>query len=91
MFIDSSRIMTMTRLQRELNDPKVPMETKRKAFKLKSKLQKEMKDPILASMRERLFLAVRTEDKYEVWKITCQIKDYMKEDIPVDIYERNNI
>ena len=88
MFIDTSRIRTMARIQYELDSPKVDMVTKRKAFRLKSKLQREMKDPTLATMRERLTKAVSNDDKYEIWKITCQIKDYMKEEIPTDIYER---
>jgi hypothetical protein len=88
MFIDTSRIRTMQRIQRELDDPKVPLHTKKKAFRLKSKIQHELKDPILANMRERLTRAVSAGDKYETWKLTCQIKDYMKEEIPTDIYER---
>ena len=76
----------MARINYELNDPKTPMATKRKAHRLKAKLQKEMKDPILATMRERLTKAASADDKLEIWKITCQIKEYMKEEIPVDIY-----
>lgn len=91
MWIDSSRIRTMQRLQRELDDPRVTMDVKRKAHRLKSKIQKELKDPKLAALRERLTLAVKYNDKLNTWKLTCQIKDYMKEDIPVDIYERDNI
>jgi hypothetical protein len=75
----------MHRIQRELDDPKVPMATKRKAHKLKNKLQREMKDPILATMRERLTKAAGADDKLAVWKFTCQIKEYMHEEIPVDI------
>jgi hypothetical protein len=77
----------MARIQYELDSPKVDIVTKRKAFRLKSKLQVEMKDPILAKMRERLTKAVSANDKYETWKLTCQIKDYMHEEIPTDIYE----
>lgn len=87
MYIDSSRIQTMRRLQHELDDPRVTMDVKRKAYRLKCKIQKELKDPKLATLRERLTIAVRRNDKRETWKLTCQIKDYMKEDIPVDIYE----
>jgi hypothetical protein len=88
MYIDSSRIRTMARIQYELNTPSVPMATKRKAFRLKQKLQSEMKDPILAKLREQLTKAVNANDKYETWKLTCQIKDHLNEEIPIDIYER---
>ena len=88
MYIDSSRIRTYARIKSELYDPRVPMREKRKAHKLLQNLQKQMKDQKLGLMRERLQKAVNHDDKYEIWKITCQIKDYMNEDIPVDIYER---
>ena len=88
MFIDTSRIRTIARINAELSDPSVPMSTKRKAHKLKTKLQEQMKDRKLSIMRERLTKAVSSNDKYETWKLTCQIKDYLKEEIPVDIYER---
>jgi hypothetical protein len=77
----------MARIQHELDDPRVDIVTKRKAFRLKSKLQVELKDERLAKMRERLTKAVSANDKYETWKLTCQIKDYMHEEIPTDIYE----
>lgn len=91
MFIDTARIRTIARLNAELSDPSVPMSTKRKAHRLKAKLQKQMKDKKLATMRERLTMAVTANDKYETWKLTCQIKDYLKEEIPVDIYERDDV
>jgi len=87
MYIDSSRIRTMARIQSDLDDPTTPMWRKKKAYRLKTKIQKELKDPTLARMRERLTIAASNNDKYEMWKLTCQIKDYMKEEIPVDIYE----
>lgn len=91
MFIDTARIRTIARINAELSDPSVPMSTKRKAHKLKVTLQKQMKDKRLAIMRERLTMAVNADDKYETWKLTCQIKDYLKEEIPTDIYERDDI
>lgn len=87
MWIDSSRIRTIARLNQDLHDPSVPMSTKRKAHKLKQTLQKQMKDRQLSRMRERLNMASAANDRYEMWKLTCQIKDYLKEEVPVDIYE----
>lgn len=86
MYIDSSRIRLINKLQNDLRDVKIPMWQKKKAQRLITKVQKELKDKHLAEMRERLVRAVRADDKYETWKITCQIKDYMHEEIPHDIW-----
>ena len=41
---------------------------------------KQIKDPKISKLRERLVKATYDENKYEIWKISAQIKDYLKED-----------
>ena len=49
-------------------------------FRTYQKIQSQIHDKKLASMRERLVKAVKAKDKNETWKITNQIKDYAKEE-----------
>lgn len=43
------------------------------------KILAQLQDRKLAGLRERLMLAHLYSDKREIWKITNQIKDYLKE------------
>ena len=88
MYIDSSRIRDIEQLKGWMNDPKFSTARKRMFHHTYKKIQSQLHDKTLASKRERLIKATKAEDTFEMWKITNQIKDYMKEEIPTDIYER---
>jgi hypothetical protein len=45
-----------------------------------NKIIKQIKDPKVSKLRERLVKATYAEDKREIWKISALIKDYLKED-----------
>jgi hypothetical protein len=53
---------------------------RKRAYKVFSKIQAQLKDKKLMHMRERLRRALYAEDKHETWKITNQIKDYLGEE-----------
>lgn len=80
MYIDSGRLALIHRLNAEINDDSKPMVERQKAYRLKSKIQAQLKDKTLATMRERLMKAGRANDEWEMWKITNQIKDYLGEE-----------
>ncbi len=88
MYLDSSRIKTMARIHKDLHDPEAPMNIKRQAHRLRAQIQRDVKDQKLSKLREQLSRAVSANDKFSIWQLTCQIKDYMGEEIPTDIYER---
>lgn len=87
MYLDNSRKATLARLDKQLLDMGIDTPTKRRIWKARDRILKTARDKKLAEMRERLTKATFDNNKYEMWKITCQIKDYMGEEIPVDIYE----
>lgn len=91
MYVDSSRLKTLTRIHKDLHDFNTPMQIKRNAHRLRAQIQKDVHDHKLSKLREQLARAVTASDKYETWKLTCQIKDHMGEEIPTDIYERHDI
>lgn len=80
MIVDSGRKFDLIRIDRQMNDLSIPLSLRRKAFKAKKQILKQIHDKKLAKMRERLILASKHDDKWEMWKITNQIKDYMKEE-----------
>lgn len=43
------------------------------------KILVQLNDEKLAKLREKLMLAHKYSDKREIWKLTNQIKDYLKE------------
>lgn len=69
----------LEQLNKKLNDPSIPNSDKRRYHVAHKKIMQQLFDPKLAKMRERLSKAYFAEDKHETWKITNQIKDYLKE------------
>lgn len=80
MFIDSSRQHDLQRIDRMTKDLSVPLYLRRKAYASKKQILKQLHDKKLVRMRERLIAAGRVNDKWEMYKITNQIKDYLHEE-----------
>lgn len=70
-----------------MNDYKYSTARRKMFFRTYKKIQSQLHDKKLASMRERLVKATKAEDKLEMWKITNQIKDYAKEELIGQHYE----
>ncbi len=87
MYIDSSRIKDLTQLKAWMNDYKYSTARRKMFFETYKKIQSQLHDKKLASMRERLVKATRAEDKVEMWKVTNQIKAYAKEELIGQQYE----
>lgn len=85
MYVDSSRLKTLARIHKDLHDPEAPMNIKRQAHRLRAQIQRDVKNKKLSKLREQLSRAVSASDKYRTWQLTCQIKDHMGEEIPIDI------
>lgn len=87
MYTDSSRIKDLQQLKVWMNDPKYSMARRKMFFRTYQKIQSQLHDQKLASMRERLVKATKAENKVEMWKITNQIKAYAKEELIGQKYE----
>lgn len=85
MYIDSSRRRTLMQITKALRDPLYPPEQKRKADRIRAGFQQDAKDAKFARLREQLDRAAASNDKLAMWKLTCQIKDYKGEEVPVDM------
>lgn len=81
MYIDSSRIQDLLELKEDMADESIPLGERRKAYRAYCEIQAQLKDKKLAAMRERLAKAQDVSDRYEVWKIRNQIKDYLGEEL----------
>lgn len=75
MFIDTSRLHDLRRLDALLNDDTKPMHLKRRVWRTKQKILGQLFNPRLAKERERLYLATLAGDRREMWKITNIIQD----------------
>lgn len=80
MYADSGRLADLKDMMDEMNDISRPMINRRFAYKAYKAIMRQLKDKQLAHMRERLIKASDKMDRYEVWKIRNQIKDYMGEE-----------
>lgn len=80
MYIDSSRIQDLIQLKEWMEDDKFSIDRRRMFKRTYDKIKGQLHDKKLATMRERLMRATRAGDKLEMWKITNQIKDYMREE-----------
>lgn len=80
MFVDSSRIKDLAYIEKILADPKHPQYRKERFARTKAKILRQLKDPELAKLRERLVKATVAEDKLQIQKIQLQIKAYTKEE-----------
>lgn len=80
MYIDKARELDLQELHKDMNDPKLPLYVRKRAYRAFEKVKSQLHDPILARMRERLHKASDAKDRLEVWKIRNQIKDYLREE-----------
>jgi hypothetical protein len=87
MFTDTSRLKDLYQLKAWMSDPKHSPARRKMFFETYKKIQSQLHDRKLATLRERLTKATIAEDKYEMWKITNQIKDYMGEELIGQKYE----
>lgn len=87
MYIDSSRIRDLAQLKAWMENPKYSLARRRMFHETYKKIQSQLHDPKLASMRERLVKATIAEDKIAMWKITNQIKAYAGEELIGQKYE----
>lgn len=77
---DHGRHGELTKLNKQRNDFNETHVTRAAADKAHAKIVRQMKDKKLMGMRERLIRAAQAADRYEVAKITAQMKDHTKED-----------
>lgn len=79
--MDGTRESTLYYLAGVFKDPKKSKGARQNAYRNFCKIREQMKDKHLKDMRLRLVKAAQADDKYEMWKIECQIRDYLKEPI----------
>jgi len=87
MYTDSSRIKDLYQLKVWMNDSKFSMARRKMFADTYKKIQSQLHNQKLANMRERLVKATKAENKVEMWKITNQIKSYVKEELIGQRYE----
>lgn len=80
MYIDTAREADLAYLKNIRDDWNVPTFERRMASRTFDKILSQLNDPILANLRERLMKAGLAQDKKEMWKLTNQIKDHLKEE-----------
>lgn len=80
MYVDKARILDLMELKKDMNDYTLTPFARQRAYETYRKIISQLNDKKLASMRERLHKASDAKDRYEVWKIRNQIKDYLKEE-----------
>lgn len=87
MYTDSSRVKDLYQLKVWMNDPSYTKARRKMFSDTYKKIQSQLHDKKLSSMRERLVKATKAENKVEMWKITNQIKSYAKEELVGQRYE----
>lgn len=66
-------------LHRQMHDTKLPMWRRKAANRTFVQIQDQLRDRRLMGLRESLLKANAANDKLYIWKITNQMKDYLKE------------
>lgn len=84
MYIDVSRLADLNDLKKIRDDVTELMSHRRAAKKALDKILKQIHDPLLAKLRERLLKATLASDVKEMWKIRNQIKSYLKQEIFIE-------
>jgi hypothetical protein len=72
------RLTTLNKLKSVRDNPLKPKFQRNQADKAMHKIQAQLKDRKLMSLREQLIKATRAGDLHTVWKIENTIKDYEK-------------
>lgn len=78
--MDSSRDADFKHLRSVIANPKKPRGVKRAAHIAAKKIVSQMRDRKLTQMRHRLVKAARAHDEHVEWKLTNQIRDYLKQE-----------
>lgn len=78
--MDQGRYKDLAKLQVVLDDPTKPVSVKRQAYSVKQDIIRQLKDKKLTALREQLVKAAQNFDELAEWKISNQIKDYMKKE-----------
>lgn len=81
MYIDASRLKDLEMLKTLMEDYTKPMKARQVASRTHDKIMREIKDPVVSKLRERLVKATYAEDKKEIWKISNQIRAHLKEEM----------
>lgn len=84
--MDESRAKDLAHLQAVIDNPLKPYLARYRANKAKQAIIRQMKDRKLCRMRERLIKAAKALDEEAEWKISQEIKYYLREnhmEIPV--------
>jgi hypothetical protein len=81
MYIDTAREHDLKYLKAIRDDVTETTKHRRAAHMAYNKIMAQLRDPILAGLRERLMKAGLAQDKLEMWKIRNQIKDHLKEEL----------
>ena len=77
--MDESRAKDLAHLQSVIDDPLKPYLARYRADKAKQAIIRQMKDPKLRRMRERLIKAAKAFDEEAELKIGQEIKSYLHE------------
>ena len=78
--MDNTRLSDLRKLDEVRKDYSKPMSVRFIADRSFKRIQQQMKDPKLNSLREQLAKASKAHDEHESWKIERQIKEHLKEE-----------
>ena len=78
--MDEGRYHQLRELQKVLDDPTRTRFAKKSAYRTQQDILRQLKDKKLTHLREQLLNAANAGDKHAEWKISCQIRDYLKKE-----------
>lgn len=77
--MDIGRRKDLEQLDAVLSDMSKPYGVRQRAYRVKQAIIKQLQDKGLQELRNRLMKAAAANDEVEEWKISNQIKDYLRE------------
>jgi hypothetical protein len=72
----AGRYTTLQKLDRDLKRPDLGKYTKQRIKRARDGIVEQLKDKKLNKLREELIRATRANDREEIWKITCRIREH---------------
>lgn len=78
--MDTGRLKDLVKLQAVIDEPTNSLAKKRWAASVQADIVRQLKDRRLRKLRLALVHAAQNYDEREEWKISQQIKDYLKKE-----------
>lgn len=78
--MDSGRQVDLLRIAQKIADKNTPTRMKLAYARTREKIVDQMRDRTLGHLRERMMKASRDNNQWEMWKISCLIKDHVGEE-----------